>query len=221
MFNISTKKYDSVAFNISTNKYDSVVFNISTKSTIDKVKLRALDVKRLCIRLKGHNINLGPLKYPKLYQIEFIRDCEHDDNIEVGVLIGLGHYWDIVIGNPIRDTQNLVALETKLEYILSGPVYTEIHRNNSVAIFFTNAAFNQEESIKEELRKFWSLESLGITNKETVEERFLQNVSKKDGRYVVKLPWKDQKEIRESTEKIETLLKHYSEIINEQLKNNK
>ena len=64
-----------------------------------------------------------------------------------------------MIGNPIRDTPNLVALEIKLGYILSGPVYTEIHRNNSVGIFFANSAFNYEESIKEELHKLWSLES--------------------------------------------------------------
>ena len=91
-------------------KYDLVAFNISTKSTRDKVKVKALDVNRLCNRLKGYNINLDPLKYPKLYQLEFINDCEHDDNIEVGVLIRLDHYYDIVTENPIRDTQNLVAL---------------------------------------------------------------------------------------------------------------
>ena len=88
------------------------------------------------------------------------------------VLIELDHYWDYVIGNPIRDTQSLIALETKLGYILSRLVYTEIHKNNSVGTFFANAAFNQEESIKEELHKFWSLKSLGIIDKETVQERF-------------------------------------------------
>ena len=77
-----------------------------------------------------------------------------NDDIEKGELIGLDHYWDIVIGNPMRDTQNLVAMENKLEYILSGPVYTEIYRNKSITTFFANIAFNQEESIKEELHKF-------------------------------------------------------------------
>ena len=112
----------------------------------------SFDVPLVCLfinyRLKGHNINLDPLKYPKLHQLKVINDCEHDDDIEVGVLIGLHHYWDILIGNLIRDTQNLVALEAKLGYILSGPVYSEIHGNNSVATFFANVAFNQEESIK-------------------------------------------------------------------------
>ena len=216
-------------------KYDLVGFNISTKSTTDKVKVRALHVKRLCNRIKGHDINLDPLKYPKLHRLEFINDCEHDDDIEVGVLIGLDHYWDIVIGNPIRDTQNLVALEIKLGYILSRPVYIEIHRNISVAIFFANVAFNQEESIKEQLHKFWSLESLSIKDKDTVEEKFLRNVSKKNGRYVVQLPWKDQhpllydnfilakkrfesllKRLRQNS----ALLKQYSDIINEHLKSN-
>ena len=103
-------------------------------------------------------------------------------------MIELAHYWDIVIRDPIRDTQNLVILETKLGYILSGPVYTEIHRNDSVATFFANLAFNQDELIKEELHKFCLLESLAIIDKEKVEERFFQNVPKKDGRYAVKLP---------------------------------
>ena len=106
--------------------------------------------------------------------------------------MGLDHHWDIVIRNSIRGNQNLEALETKLGYILSWPVYTEIHRNNSVGTFFANVAFNQEEPNIEELLKFWSLESLGFVEKETVEKRLLQNISKKDRRYVVKLVWKDQ-----------------------------
>ena len=150
---------------------------MSTISRMDNVKVRELDVKRLCDILKGHKVNVYPLNYPKFHQPEFINDCEHDNNIEVGALIRLDPYWDIVIGNPIRDNQNLVALETKFWYILSGPVYTEIHRNNSVTTFFANVAFNQEESIKDELHKFWSLESLGIVDKEIVKEKFLQNVS--------------------------------------------
>ena len=75
--------------------------------------------------------------------------------------------------------------------MLSELVYTDIHNNNSVATL-ENLTFNQEESIKEELCKCWPLELLDIIDKDTVEERFFQNFSKKDGRYVVKLPWKDQ-----------------------------
>ena len=90
-------------------KYDLVSLNISTKSTTDKIKFKKLDVIRLCNRLKGHNINLDSLKYQKLHEQEFINDCEHDDDIELEALIGLDHYWDILIGKPLRETQNLVA----------------------------------------------------------------------------------------------------------------
>lgn len=76
---------------------------MSTISRMDNVKVRALAVKRLCNRLKGHKVNLYPLKYSKFDQLEFINDCEYDDNIEVGTLIRLDPYCDIVIGNPIRD----------------------------------------------------------------------------------------------------------------------
>ena len=209
--------------------------NISTKSTTDKVEVRALDIKRLYKRLKESNINLDPLKYPKLHQLEFMNGSEHNDDIEVGVLIGLDHYWDTVIGNPIRETQNLVALETTLGYILSGSVYTEIHRNNSIATFLANVAFIQKESIKEELHKFWSLGTLGVIDKGRAEERFLQNVSKNGGRYVVKLPWKDQlpflysnfilpkkrlESLLKGLRQNSTLLDQYSDVINKQLKNN-
>ena len=85
------------------------------------------------------------------------------------------------------------------------------------------------------MHKFWSLESLGIIDKEIVEERFLQNVSKKDGTYEAKLPWKDQHPLLYDNfilakKRLESLLKRlrqnsalskqYSDILNEQLKNN-
>ena len=142
----------------------------------------------LCNRLEGHNINLDSLKYQKLHEQEFINDCEHeDDDIELEALIGLDHYWDIVIGKPLED-----------------------------------------------LHKFWSLKSLGIIDTEAVEERFLQKVSKKVGRYVEKLLWKHQcplvydnfvlakKRLESLLKKLRqnaALLKQYSNIINEQLKN--
>ena len=68
-------------------------------------------------------------------------------------------------GNLYLYTQNLVALQTTLGYILSLPVHTELHKNNSVATCFVKVAFNSEESIKEELHRFWLLESLGIKEK--------------------------------------------------------
>ena len=51
-------------------------------------------------------------------------------------LIALNHYWDIVIENPIRDTQNLVAL-----YLIPTSLHRNIYRNNSVATFFCKPSF--------------------------------------------------------------------------------
>ena len=85
------------------------------------------------------------------------------------------------------------------------------------------------------MHKFWLLELLGIIDKESVEERFLQNVSKKDGGYEINLPWKDQhpllydnlilerkwlESLQKRLRKNLAILKQYSGIINEQLKNN-
>ena len=43
------------------------------------------------------------------------------------------------------------------------------------------------------LNKFWNLESLGITSEESsVHQNFCDTITFKDGRYQVKLPWKDE-----------------------------
>ena len=67
--------------------YDLVACNISTKSRTGREKVRALYIKRLGNRLKGHHINLDPLNYQKLHRLEFINVCEHNDNIEIEILI--------------------------------------------------------------------------------------------------------------------------------------
>ena len=49
----------------------------------------------------------------------------------------------------------------------------------------------QDHSIDKEIKKLWSLESLGITESNEVHEEFVDNVSFNGGRYSVKFPWKE------------------------------
>ena len=49
-----------------------------------------------------------------------------------------------------------------------------------------------EASLDERLKLFWDLETLGIRNDEcSVYDHFMENIRFHDGRYCVRLPWKD------------------------------
>ena len=52
-----------------------------------------------------------------------------------------------------------------------------------------------EKQPEELLHRLWDLESIGITDKETVHESFERNVSFEKGRYHVKLPLKEKHDI--------------------------
>ena len=50
----------------------------------------------------------------------------------------------------------------------------------------------RDEKIESEVQKLWDLETLGIQSvKGGVQEEFSENISFEEGRYSVKLPWKE------------------------------
>ena len=52
--------------------------------------------------------------------------------------------------------------------------------------------FAEQESLDAGLKRFWELDSLGILkNEQSVYEKFTQQISLKQGRYEVHLPWKE------------------------------
>ena len=81
------KSYDSIAINISNRKLNFI-----------KIPVKALDVSHLCRKNQGQKILLNTKEYPNLCQLELVNNNTSDDGIEVGILIGLGHYWEIVAG---------------------------------------------------------------------------------------------------------------------------
>ena len=104
---------------------------------------------------------------------------------------------------------------------------TNIRRStNSHLMFFTLI-----QPLDERLKMFWELETLGIKEDETsVYDNFINSIQLRDGRYCVKLPWKDpyctlpsnydlcQKRLHVRRLKQNTrLLKEYDGVIREQL----
>ena len=109
------------------------------------------------------------------------------------MLIGWDFYWSLVTGKILRNTGGPVAVDTKLVWILSGPVDSS---NSTVANLVSSHTLRVDGLTKDScldmtLKSFWELKSLGIkTGSDLVKERFTGDIKFVDGRYQVSLPWR-------------------------------
>ena len=130
-------------------------------------------------------------------------------------------------------------METRVGWVLSGPM-----EDPNLFVNFASLESNHtlyvdnydNRLIQLELNKFWNLESLGITSEKSssVHQKFCNTITFNDGRYQVKLPWKNEhSELCDNFELSKNrltrplkplrhtpkLLQEYDSIINEQVCN--
>lgn len=196
-----------------------------TKSLVEKIKLNKIGTKTLSHQLFGGKIgsqeefdvheahfeNLTGdyrttvvliakdtlcVNVPRLQKTEYevIRKESGIELTDVGdgcpdvdVIVGAGDMANLVKGN-IRNVNNVALIETALGWLAMGKIHC---KETSVASLCLNTCSN-----------FWSLETLGIEDYNTVENRkrkhdillkeFDEQVKKdSEGRYIVALPFKD------------------------------
>ena len=108
---------------------------MSKDSLVDRVKLNILprvdnenksfDILALCLRLIFLPLKKQPLNYvqnlPEFPELNFANTG--DTGNEIDLLIGSDFYWSLVTGNvKASEKSSLVAIETKLGWVFSGPV---------------------------------------------------------------------------------------------------
>ena len=161
-------------------------------------------------------------------------------DVEIDLLIGSDHYWKVVTGGVVRGCDGPTAIETRFGWVLSGPS-KEPAEHTPINFISTHSshmlrvdADADAEHLDAELKRFWSLESLGISKEEhPVQQQFSQRITFDNGRYEVHLPWKQThldlpdnhdfckrrlgsllKRLGQNPE----LLRHYDSIIQDQLR---
>ena len=106
-------------------------------------------------------------------------------------------YCSLVSGSVVRGEPSVTAIETKLGWVLSGPIPegTQVNRqqSNLVTTHVLKSAVKPvdvtNETLDGTLKTFWELESLGIKPR-TLYEEFQEQISFTNERYEVHLPWK-------------------------------
>lgn len=134
-------------------------------------------------------------KMPYLRGLKLAHPIKEEDNFEISMLIGADFYWDIVENEIIRGN-GPTAVKSKLGYLLSGPTFNQNVSTTCISTTMMNVLIQHKQE-EVDLEKFWNLESIGVTEKEmsTKENSFYDtyesSIEHENGRYIAKLPWKD------------------------------
>ena len=107
--------------------------------------------------------------------------------------------WEFQKGTTRRgEAEQPVAIETGLGWVLSGPLKrreTDSKQEVSVNFIAQDSVAIDRASLENEVSKLWDLDSLGIKVCDEVHELFEDDIEFRNGRYSVKLPWKQGHDI--------------------------
>ena len=198
------------------------------------LELKLLSVRHICEPINHAALDLS--RFTQFRELDLAMDYEHSCQIKPDILIGSDQYWTFATGEVVKETQGPTAFNTKLGWILSGPVVrkegVEPHTTLVTHVLRADGICNAR-SLDKELHSFWNIESMGIVESEDiVQNQFQDNVSFEHGRYVVSLPWKESglslpdnyqisfrrlKSLYRRLQRSPELLEKYDSIIREQL----
>ena len=121
--------------------------------------------------------------------LELADDYHTERQVSVDILIGLDLFWTLMIPGRVQGADGLVAQLSVFGWVLSGLVEGSL--GCAVGCQLLTLGDLHESTV----RNLWSLEGIGVCSEESTESDVLSNfgssVRMVDGRYEVKLPWKE------------------------------
>ncbi|CAG9126253.1 unnamed protein product [Plutella xylostella] len=171
----------------STQTCDITIRSLSSSYTAD-IKCLVLqtissDLPSTSISIQEHNF-----KIPDNIQLA---DPKYFMSQPIDMLIGADYFWDLLEEGKIRLANGPFLQNTKLGWIISGPIYNSTHHDSQVHCNFT-------EAIDTQLRKFWEIEDLPgfidarSDDEKACEEHFIKTTTRDEqGRFCVQIPFKE------------------------------
>ncbi|XP_064638310.1 uncharacterized protein LOC135494325 [Lineus longissimus] len=170
---------------------DKVNFQVHTSNNGTVVIRVALVVPVITAPVKNR-INPSLLRLTHLHGLRLAHPLSNENPFDISILIGSDFYWDFVEG-PIVKGIGPIAVQSKLGYMLSGPVDQSNTVSNRPRIL--NVSNNtREDEIR--LQQYWDLETLDITD-DSIDPVPLDyksycetHLHYTENGYVSQLPWK-------------------------------
>ena len=170
---------------------DYLLVQVGIKTLYDTtVYIQAYVVPVICGPLTQQPTELTRSSYEHLRELP-LADRAGGGVLPVSILIGADYYWEPV------------ALATKLGFVLSGPTVVmcdDVHANTvnltATHVLKVESSLTNHDDLTSELKKFWDYESFGIhDNNATLYDKFVNEVEFVEGRYQVRLPFKEDHDL--------------------------
>ena len=143
-------------------------------------------------QIRNEHVELRKHEYPHLQNLWFSDVSTREESLEIELLIGADYLWSFQEGRTIRGERgDPVAVETRLGWVLSGPVKGD-RVNSRIEVNFVNQESTRGGlELGSEIRKLWDFETLGVREEDEILEEHRDKVSFDGRRYKVSLPWKE------------------------------
>lgn len=186
----------------STYKISGIGQTVTNTNEICYIKLRSLK--------NNHTIRMHCLAIPQITSTlpasRLASNLNIPENIDladpsfctpsqIDILIGANYFWDLLLEGRIRLPSGPFLNNTKLGWIVSGPVHTESLRINQVQCNFGQIS---ELEVNDQLKRFWEIEEIspGIKSlcyEDRLCEKLFNDTTKRDdnGRFSVRIPLKE------------------------------
>jgi len=73
-----------------------------------------------------------------LSHLDLADHCSEEACLEIDILIGCDHYWKLVTGQILHEADGPVAVNTRLGWVLSGPVHGLLCTASPVSLITTH-----------------------------------------------------------------------------------
>ena len=182
-----------------------VEFTIGSVANSFQTKLQAFTIPKICQPITRQNIQSATENFEYLKDLQLADHNDGESDCQISVLIGCDNIAKFFTGKMKRGEHDdsLLAQETGLGWVLSGRVPCGGQRDLESCTNFVSThvlrvgtevlpVVDDADSANSLVKKLWDLESIGIREKDTVQEAFVKNITTEDGKYCVKLPLKEQ-----------------------------
>ena len=109
-----------------------------------KIPVDLLAKETICSDLTPYTLSKSVTQWPQLMHLNFADSLDHEQPLTIDILIGSDLYWQFFSGQLIKCHDGPTALDSRLGWILHGPVNatTKWHISNS---FFANTINMEDE----------------------------------------------------------------------------
>ena len=129
-------------------------------------------VPTICEPLSCQPISASVEANGHLMGLDLADSADGSSHLPVDILVGSDYYWDLVMGSVCRSEKGPTAIHTKLGWVFSGPTLSSSTVLCSYTYITTTHLLQVDDrpakstKLAEQLRAFWELESLGISEEE-------------------------------------------------------